>query len=528
MDSSTYVPGQSNPLVQFMNPDAERDDVPVKFGEALFRQLRLGGDQSGGALYTIGLSLLDSASPRAASILAMAADAKRVFGTGLDAFLLGNEPDAYSGHKKRPTNYNTQDYISEWEVVSNQLRGTSPEDNMLSSPILGGPSICCSWDLAMLIQQGFLDRFKKYLKYISLQHYPRSSCSNGKHTYNLDYYLKHQEVVSLVKWQARGIDLARQQGVPIMMSEYNSASCGGIPNISDTFAAGTMWVMDYGLQLASVGFSVAFVHQREPGISYNLFDAPFPAGSPGPWVTRPGYYALLVMPEILNAPAGSHVVDLNLGNSMFDAKKDMAGYAIYDADSLAINRIALFNYANATTNAHKTFVLHQEVFKNATSQNLPGVSATQVTVKYLTAPNTNNKVDIAWAGRTYDGVGNGKPNAANDRDHPGQMRVDCSNGCSINVPGPGVAIVFVGSTDAAEPTTTTSAGGSAASIKPTMTMSPTGSAGSNKSTTATGASGSAATASETKSEGNGTKRSTMPLIPIAFASGVVALISVLL
>jgi hypothetical protein len=99
----------------------------------------------------------------------------------------------------------------------------------------------------------------------------------------------------------------------------------------------------------------------------------------------------MVMPEILNAANGTRVIDLNLANSMWDDKQDMGAYALYDAASLAINRLALFNYANATQDGAKTFQIPKEVFTNATSAGLAGVDASKVTVKYLTAPNANSK-----------------------------------------------------------------------------------------------------------------------------------------
>lgn len=49
----------------------------------------------------------------------------------------------------------------------------------------------------------------------------------------------------------------------MLMSEFNSASCGGIPGISDTFAVGALWSIDYALQLASVGYTAAYIHTRE-------------------------------------------------------------------------------------------------------------------------------------------------------------------------------------------------------------------------------------------------------------------------
>jgi hypothetical protein len=52
-------------------------------------------------------------------------------------------------------------------------------------------------------------------------------------------------------------------------------------------------VLDYSMQLATVGFSAAYVHEREPGITYNVFEAPKgPAGTQGNWTTNPGQLSI--------------------------------------------------------------------------------------------------------------------------------------------------------------------------------------------------------------------------------------------
>jgi hypothetical protein len=96
MDSSTYVPDQSDPVVVFTNPKANFNDQPINFGEALLKQLKLVGDQVGGSEYTIGLSLLEPNDSRAPNIPVMAAGVEKILGDDLDVFLLGNEPDLYS------------------------------------------------------------------------------------------------------------------------------------------------------------------------------------------------------------------------------------------------------------------------------------------------------------------------------------------------------------------------------------------------------------------------------------------------
>src|SRR6266567_1759006 len=134
------------------------------------------------------------------------------------------------------------------------------------------------------------------------------------------FFLTPSLVVALAAWQSSGISKVLSNTgsnhQELIMSEFNSASCGGIPSISDTFAVGSLWTIDYALQMASVGYSAAYLHTRERGVSYNVFSPPGgPNGSPGPWTTNPPFYGLLVTAEALRSTNGSIVVDLDIGGS---------------------------------------------------------------------------------------------------------------------------------------------------------------------------------------------------------------------
>ena len=197
-----------------------------------------------------------------------------------------------------------------------------------------------------------MNTFKDRLKYITLQHYPQDNCQ-GTHRYELDYYLTHSETVELAQWQGVGLKNVSSSPAelrkPIIMDEFSTASCGGIPDISDTFGA-TIWTVDYALQMASVGYSAAYLHTRERGVTYNLFDPPNgPAGALGDWTTNPSFYAYFPLAEALQATNGSKVVDLNIQNSVTDKTATVAGYAIYDVVSSNVNRIVLFNFENSKT-----------------------------------------------------------------------------------------------------------------------------------------------------------------------------------
>lgn len=223
---------------------------------------------------------------------------------------------------------------------------------------------------------------------------------------------------------------------PLIMDEFSTASCGGVPDISDTFGA-TMWTVDYVLQMASVGYSAAYLHTRERGVTYNLFDPPNgPAGSAGDWTTNPSFYAYFPLAETLQATNGSKVVDLNIQDSATDKTATVAGYAIYDVLSSNVNRIVLFNFENKTSST-ASFTLDPSFF-SASSH------ASNVLIRYLAAPDVNEKKQISWGNLTFAGVGDGNVVQATFDSAVADKNTDCSQGCTIDVPGPAVAVVFVG------------------------------------------------------------------------------------
>ena len=232
------------------------------------------------------------------------------------------------------------------------------------------------------------------------------------------------------------------------MSEFNSVSCGGFKTISDTFAAGSLWTVDYALQLASVGYSAIHVHTRERGISYNVMTPP--GGAVGAWTTNPPFYAVLATAEALRSKNGAIVVDLKLGSN----KSEYAGYAVYDSKDKTVQQLVFFNYANVTSSAKEkiAFRLSASTFSSSTRMN--------VTVKYLVGDSMSEDTNIGWGGETYAGVGDGKLIKSSATWAPANLYVDCSKGCEIDVPAPGMAVAFAGglptSTDGSDGTGTSS------------------------------------------------------------------------
>ncbi|KAJ6573993.1 glycoside hydrolase family 79 protein [Mycena vulgaris] len=429
-DSSPYIDQASSPMVQLQPGTFNANDQPVTYNPTVWSVLKEVSKQVNGVTYAINIPLAITANA------SLSTDIRNTLGSDLDTMLLGNEPDLFTGHGKRPNlkNYTVDNYFDV---------NTIGADDSAGHQDIGGPSVCCSWDLRTLLQQGYLTKFSTSLKYISLQHYPQNNCF-GSFQFQMPYYLQHSNVVTLAEWQKPGIDFLLEQPAanrPLLMnSEFNSASCGGVP-FSPSFAVGSMWSIDYALQMASVGYNQAFIHTREAGIPYNLLaPPPGPSGSAGAWTTNAPYYSLLVMAEGLLADDGAIVADLDLGSSKTNAQATSSAYAVYNSGNKTVTRVIIFNYGNSS----QEFELPGSVF--AASGN--------ALVKFLSAATPGETTQISWGGETWGaGVADGKSTTRPSWAVPNQNLTGCTSGCSFTAPGPSVSMVFLDNAQASVITT---------------------------------------------------------------------------
>lgn len=82
-------------------------------------------------------------------------------------------------------------------------------------------------------------------------------------------YLTHASAQGLVQPYLNSSLLAQQLGKEFMMFETNTASCGGFPGVSDSFAS-ALWAVDYGLEMAYSNFTGALLHVGGQNVSYNV------------------------------------------------------------------------------------------------------------------------------------------------------------------------------------------------------------------------------------------------------------------
>lgn len=120
----------------------------------LFDVLNAMADTVGEMEFILGLSMRAPFADD--NVIELAAASREKLGNRLDALLLGNEPDLYAGHGERDT-YEIQDYIPEIGQVLSDLEN-SPYGNITNTTLIGGPTICCSWELDDVLNAG-LDKY---------------------------------------------------------------------------------------------------------------------------------------------------------------------------------------------------------------------------------------------------------------------------------------------------------------------------------------------------------------------------------
>lgn len=119
-----------------------------------------------------------------------------ILGDSLLSLQLGNEPDLYAGHGRRPQNYSLEDYFTEFESYLVDFNSSAaPEKKIILGPrsakqfflppcrkratYLLPSSVCSDWSTQQVFDQGYLEDFGTNLNAIGLMHYPNNNCAFG-------------------------------------------------------------------------------------------------------------------------------------------------------------------------------------------------------------------------------------------------------------------------------------------------------------------------------------------------------------
>lgn len=398
----------------------------------------------------IGLPFNDTNNPR--TILAEIS--QKLLGNHLLGMQLGNEPDLYFNNGLRSANYTPQDYFNDFGQVLNDYKN---DPNVPNSNIFVAPSVCCGQDIGWTPERvwdtGFLKSYVQNLAYLSVEHYPTNNCNSTGVAFDpnqilAQYILNHTAVIALSTPYVNSANIAQQNGKPFIMFETNTASCGGFSGLSDSFAS-TLWAVDYNMGMASSNISNALYHVGGESDYYNPFTPPPTNQSTfRQWTVGSTFYAALFAAEAFTQSGKAQVVDLLLNQ----ANDFSPGYAIYEDGQPS--RVVLINYLSDNGDGSANYTAYISVGGNSTGQ--ANATPDHVKVKYLLAPDTNEKWNITWGTQTFGG-----PFESDGRimgtEFIYTFACDTTNNvCPVTVPAPGAALVFLSDSaqQASEPTAT--------------------------------------------------------------------------
>lgn len=254
---------------------------------------------------TLGLNLGIN-DPGNAFAFARAAQS-RLPRNSIAGFELGNEPDIFDNHRyganrygvpryARPRTYTFQRFLQEFDRYALYAGHALPA----GGPLLSGPVFATrTWSLPRFIQ-----RESHYLATVDLHRYPLTVCKRGvpggKKSLTDPTYPTIPELLSesssrgladaLAAWMSESHD----HGLPLRVSETNSASCGGAVGVSDTFAS-ALWGADAAFEYLRDGARGVFFHTSERSI-YTPFELDRDAG-PLQAHVRPLYYGMLLFAQ---------------------------------------------------------------------------------------------------------------------------------------------------------------------------------------------------------------------------------------
>jgi hypothetical protein len=177
----------------------------------------------------------------AAQVTSDAKAAAAALGGKLTSIACGNEPDNFAATGLRPASYTEADYLTEANACIKAIRAGAPH-----AQISGPDTINVSWLPAYATAE------KGTISLLTEHYYPLSNCGKVKGT-ALDL-LSRATAATEAATVSKAKAAASIAGVPLQMTETNSAECSGIHGVSNTYAS-ALWTIDYLLIGAQNGAS---------------------------------------------------------------------------------------------------------------------------------------------------------------------------------------------------------------------------------------------------------------------------------
>jgi hypothetical protein len=250
----------------------------------------------------LDLNLVTS-TPRLAGAWAKEAEAVIPRGS-IVGFEIGNEPDLYTrtfwlattrddqfGGRILPDGITPISYAASFNAYAHVLARVAPHVPLVA-PALADPRGGLDWISTLLHGP------HRGLGLISGHRYPYAACANrGSPVYpTIDRILSEHATAGMANTIRPAVRLAREHGLPFILTEFNSITCGGLPGVGNTFAT-ALWAPDAAFELLRAGARAIHLHAREFAIN-----DPFTFHMHG-MVARPLLYGLILFTRTLGAHA---------------------------------------------------------------------------------------------------------------------------------------------------------------------------------------------------------------------------------
>jgi hypothetical protein len=285
-------------------------------------------------------------------------------GKHLIAMQIGNEPDAYSKHGMRPSEWGVANFLNEWETWAKAILQRVP-----NCP-LGGPDVAGRNEWFA----DFAEREHGKVTVLTSHHYAEGPPTDP--SMNIERLLSKSS--KLASKFGEFVAISSKVGLPYRMAEGNSCYHEGKAGVSDTFASG-LWGADFMLATAQLG--VAGVNFHGGGEGYYT---PVAASPNGAYSARPLYYGMLLCREF----CGMFIVPVKLSRG----NANVSAYAVCDDDSNI--QVAIINKeTNVAANVRLSF----------------GGKELQGTQLDLRAPSLESKDGVTFGGSSVTGNGTWNP-----------------------------------------------------------------------------------------------------------------------
>ncbi|HEV7527615.1 MAG TPA: hypothetical protein VGO29_01830 [Solirubrobacteraceae bacterium] len=219
------------------------------------------------------------------------AAAKAALGGWLVGVEIGNEPDSYARHAARSEPWGFSQYAQEAATYRAAIEAAAP-GVPLYGPDVSGSAAFESW--------GPGEAVTEQPAMLTGHHYPLG-CAQvppPSITRLLSAKIRAKEVSSLRRY----VRISRAGNLPFRMDETNSVSCGGVADISNTYAS-ALWASGFIAQAMASGAAGVNMHGNPTNCKgYSPVCAPGPQElSTGELTAQPEWYALLLAKELIGS-----------------------------------------------------------------------------------------------------------------------------------------------------------------------------------------------------------------------------------